>query len=194
MAQHIRASQARHDRASGPHRDECSVWPIRNPIEHYSKENNRCRSDQRKEFPHRSVDVCRNGPRSHWSHPPDRLPQYREHATRASDRTTERDRCSTLPGRQSLANNQTVIDRELAVECRGRRRWSVARLVESQPVSVRGFHPLRWWRDGASCYRSHAGLARPELFVWSGVIEWHRSEERRVGKECRSRWSPYHYK
>src|SRR3989337_4091074 len=23
---------------------------------------------------------------------------------------------------------------------------------------------------------------------------WPRSEERRVGKECRSRWSPYHYK
>ena len=22
--------------------------------------------------------------------------------------------------------------------------------------------------------------------------EWFRSEERRVGKECRSRWSPYH--
>ena len=22
--------------------------------------------------------------------------------------------------------------------------------------------------------------------------EWMRSEERRVGKECRSRWSPYH--
>jgi len=29
----------------------------------------------------------------------------------------------------------------------------------------------------------------------SGVVviaESHRSEERRVGKECRSRWSPYH--
>src|SRR5256885_3673244 len=25
-----------------------------------------------------------------------------------------------------------------------------------------------------------------------GHIEIHRSEERRVGKECRSRWSPYH--
>src|SRR3712207_9175444 len=25
-------------------------------------------------------------------------------------------------------------------------------------------------------------------------IEDRRSEERRVGKECRSRWSPYHYK
>ena len=24
-----------------------------------------------------------------------------------------------------------------------------------------------------------------------GIVEW-RSEERRVGKECRSRWSPYH--
>ena len=26
----------------------------------------------------------------------------------------------------------------------------------------------------------------------SGVFEPSRSEERRVGKECRSRWSPYH--
>ena len=28
-----------------------------------------------------------------------------------------------------------------------------------------------------------------------GLLPWHsgkRSEERRVGKECRSRWSPYH--
>src|SRR2546426_12356048 len=24
------------------------------------------------------------------------------------------------------------------------------------------------------------------------VLTWDRSEERRVGKECRSRWSPYH--
>src|SRR5260370_19639438 len=27
---------------------------------------------------------------------------------------------------------------------------------------------------------------------YSGVIDEYRSEERRVGKECRSRWSPYH--
>ena len=26
----------------------------------------------------------------------------------------------------------------------------------------------------------------------SSLDEWLRSEERRVGKECRSRWSPYH--
>ena len=30
----------------------------------------------------------------------------------------------------------------------------------------------------------------PEIDVVGGAIE--RSEERRVGKECRSRWSPYH--
>ena len=29
-------------------------------------------------------------------------------------------------------------------------------------------------------------------FLKSRTDLWHRSEERRVGKECRSRWSPYH--
>src|SRR3989454_2231284 len=28
--------------------------------------------------------------------------------------------------------------------------------------------------------------------VTPGLVDLHRSEERRVGKECRSRWSPYH--
>src|SRR3712207_8887430 len=29
--------------------------------------------------------------------------------------------------------------------------------------------------------------------MWN-LLAGYRSEERRVGKECRSRWSPYHYK
>ena len=28
--------------------------------------------------------------------------------------------------------------------------------------------------------------------AWFNGYDWSRSEERRVGKECRSRWSPYH--
>ena len=32
----------------------------------------------------------------------------------------------------------------------------------------------------------------PKLFCVSGNVNRPRSEERRVGKECRSRWSPYH--
>ncbi len=33
-------------------------------------------------------------------------------------------------------------------------------------------------------------LANPRLYI--GLPGHKRSEERRVGKECRSRWSPYH--
>ena len=33
----------------------------------------------------------------------------------------------------------------------------------------------------------------PTLGNYIGAVRnWARSEERRVGKECRSRWSPYH--
>src|SRR5256885_3172866 len=35
-------------------------------------------------------------------------------------------------------------------------------------------------------------LARHAASAARGVGHGHRSEERRVGKECRSRWSPYH--
>ena len=36
-------------------------------------------------------------------------------------------------------------------------------------------------------------LKEAGLMTWQGVdSEFSRSEERRVGKECRSRWSPYH--
>ena len=36
--------------------------------------------------------------------------------------------------------------------------------------------------------RMPSGLEAPLAVIWPEV----RSEERRVGKECRSRWSPYH--
>ena len=35
-------------------------------------------------------------------------------------------------------------------------------------------------------------LTIEEAAVYSGIGRTKRSEERRVGKECRSRWSPYH--
>src|SRR3712207_6885897 len=44
-------------------------------------------------------------------------------------------------------------------------------------------------------YRRHAydyGLIRLVDVPPNGAVERKRSEERRVGKECRSRWSPYH--
>ena len=40
------------------------------------------------------------------------------------------------------------------------------------------------------------GYTKVPKAYYDAVIRWfddrHRSEERRVGKECRSRWSPYH--
>src|SRR5256885_17254904 len=35
-------------------------------------------------------------------------------------------------------------------------------------------------------------LVGDRQFWLTRPYKWHRSEERRVGKECRSRWSPYH--
>ena len=35
-------------------------------------------------------------------------------------------------------------------------------------------------------------LFEKRMEVCKNVAEYKRSEERRVGKECRSRWSPYH--
>src|SRR2546430_15790131 len=44
-----------------------------------------------------------------------------------------------------------------------------------------------WWRQAA-----HTALKAFQRERWLYVSLWLRSEERRVGKECRSRWSPYH--
>src|SRR3712207_9435016 len=49
---------------------------------------------------------------------------------------------------------------------------------------------FKWEAHGKR--RLHAKPAYGEIRACKPWLE--RSEERRVGKECRSRWSPYHYK
>ena len=53
--------------------------------------------------------------------------------------------------------------------------------------------------NGGGAYEAKTGVLREPRFPGAvaafadGVVQAHsRSEERRVGKECRSRWSPYH--
>src|SRR5256886_7498007 len=51
------------------------------------------------------------------------------------------------------------------------------------------------WVLPASCSRCHCSryaAATPASSTRSALLSCVRSEERRVGKECRSRWSPYH--
>src|SRR5476651_2776554 len=59
----------------------------------------------------------------------------------------------------------------------------------------------RYWRDWSSdvCSSDLAGMTdevtpNRNSAVPQGRSPTSRSEERRVGKECRSRWSPYHSK
>src|SRR5690606_41990718 len=48
---------------------------------------------------------------------------------------------------------------------------------------------------GAQKRRNHTALAgHRTVTIIVALGKLLRSEERRVGKECRSRWSPYHYK
>src|SRR2546430_17460961 len=100
------------------------------------------------------------------------------------------------PPRSTLFPYTTLFRSLVARGERGRRRIA----LEREPLGDRGGH------DGAIVIHADdprdrvasgklGGLLRRSLGV--GEIERHesgrlRSEERRVGKECRSRWAPYH--
>src|SRR3712207_8745485 len=65
--------------------------------------------------------------------------------------------------------------------------WIATREVE-QAVCTLTLGPLRFRRYETPVERKSLSLP-----VWrSRNMPTERSEERRVGKECRSRWSPYH--
>ena len=71
-------------------------------------------------------------------------------------------------------------------------------------VSVDGKMPGLYFQKGAILNGEYYSSSGPEIYDWkvennqfvvncSAVERINmRSEERRVGKECRSRWSPYH--
>ena len=46
------------------------------------------------------------------------------------------------------------------------------------------------WSERGPLVHAAIGKERPDILALQEVD--FRSEERRVGKECRSRWSPYH--
>src|SRR3712207_7343051 len=60
------------------------------------------------------------------------------------------------------------------------RRWAALPTTASTARPTAG-------RRGPTSPSRRSGSTRA-----SGTSAWPRSEERRVGKECRSRWSPYH--
>src|SRR2546426_8657021 len=68
----------------------------------------------------------------------------------------------------------------------GRRRTPVQPIAYTHKVHL---------ANGMQCINCHTGVdTGPDAALPSVKLcmTCHRSEERRVGKECRSRWSPYH--
>ena len=49
-----------------------------------------------------------------------------------------------------------------------------------------------WGQNTTSGWKDESGKIPVKAYFESGKLHFARSEERRVGKECRSRWSPYH--
>ena len=67
-----------------------------------------------------------------------------------------------------------------------------ARGVECAWIGSRsGLEARRAPEAGIPYHAIRTGKLRRAL-AWQNVPDVFRSEERRVGKECRSRWSPYH--
>ena len=58
-------------------------------------------------------------------------------------------------------------------------------------IHLKNCHHLILLHIDCSAYFCHLDLRLPSLDLLRSVLKV-RSEERRVGKECRSRWSPYH--
>src|ERR1039457_7402169 len=82
------------------------------------------------------------------------------------------------------------------------------RVVDRVAAHAQRKLPYRFHFDPSPGFKSAVGLPGGQVFVGAGILAYidtedqlaavlghevaHRSEERRVGKECRSRWSPYH--
>ena len=68
------------------------------------------------------------------------------------------------------------------------------------PTTVQIAHDITHIIVGREHFHKHDGLEQNRSRLLAGFLHGHgtrnvevlRSEERRVGKECRSRWSPYH--
>ena len=83
----------------------------------------------------------------------------------------------------STNNGRDSISKRLGVKLFGGQAARAGNII----VRQRGtrFHP----GENVGCGKDHTLFAKAD-----GVVKFivKRSEERRVGKECRSRWSPYH--
>jgi len=92
-----------------------------------------------------------------------------------------------LGQRDQAFNDSVLLEREMAIFRAYRQRCPAkerAHYSPSERAEILQLMRLRGW----------TAKRMAERFVLhpNTIRNWQRSEERRVGKECRSRWSPYH--
>ena len=87
-----------------------------------------------------------------------------------------------------IQQTRRLSDEEI---CRGMACAGVIGSLTKRNASISGAECGCQAEVGTAC--SMAAAAAAELYGLNlDQVEYARSEERRVGKECRSRWSPYH--
>ena len=86
--------------------------------------------------------------------------------------------------------------RNQVARCMGCNNRSLTRLSRANETTHRTMEEISYLQDNPP---PEYAYDNPTCFMCEGIIldnpdshPNHRSEERRVGKECRSRWSPYH--
>ena len=79
--------------------------------------------------------------------------------------------------------NSKQLPEHVAIIMDGNGRWA----------KKKGLNRVRGHQKGADTVREIVTFSREIGIRWLTLYAFsERSEERRVGKECRSRWSPYH--
>ena len=68
----------------------------------------------------------------------------------------------------------------------------LAVLMLSMLLSVTAFAKGKWKVEEGNRYYYNEDGTKQKGWLTLKKGTYYRSEERRVGKECRSRWSPYH--
>ena len=75
----------------------------------------------------------------------------------------------------------------VAIIMDGNGRWATGKGFSRSKGHIKGYENIKPIVISAK----KMGIKFLTLYAFS-TENWKRSEERRVGKECRSRWSPYH--
>src|SRR5258708_34055728 len=98
-------------------------------------------------------------------------------------------RCWRRPSPHPASGTSRCLRRGAAVWRNPRKCWDVTDPLDHIRKLAEGIGPRA---ATSNAERETAGYIRQQLENFGFTVKVERSEERRVGKECRSRWSPYH--